>query len=472
MVLPAPKLDDRSFQDLVNETKRQIPRFCPEWTDHNVSDPGVTLIELFAYMVDIMLYRVNRVPVRNYIKWLEMLGIRLTPPRPARADLTLYLVGPQPEAVAIPAGTQAGTVRTESQQSIVFATDEDLTIQVPTLLGVFVNRGGRTFHDYVPAILNPALNVGIFQDPPQPNDSMYFGYHEDLRGHILQLTLDSRIEGIGVNPDDPPLAWECWDEAAEEWGPVFLESDTTGGLNRAGTVVVHVPFNARPRDLDGHVGFWIRCRATSPRPNQPAYSAAPRVRKVETVSLGGIVPASQVAIIEGEVLGRSTGLAGQEWPLSTPPILERRTGEILQVEDEDGTFVPWIEVADWAEFGAAGAALHARQRDGRAPLRAARARRGRARGALWGHPARGAAVALQPLPHGRRRAGQRGQADDHRAEVVDPVHCARDQRRPGHRRDRRREHRHGDAARAAGLAGAHPRRHGRGFRVPGPRGHV
>src|SRR5690242_3308204 len=117
MPLPAPKLDDGTFQDLVNETKRQIPRYCPEWTDHNVSDPGVTLIELFAYITDILLYRLNRVPQRNYIKWLEMLGIELQAPKPSRTDVTMYLTGPQNEDVVIPAGTEAGTVRTESQNS-------------------------------------------------------------------------------------------------------------------------------------------------------------------------------------------------------------------------------------------------------------------------------------------------------------------------------------------------------------------
>src|SRR5436190_24249349 len=120
MVLPTPKLDDRTFQDLVNETKRLIPRYCPEWTDHNVSDPGVTLIELFAYMVDILLFRINRVPERNYIKWLEMLGIKLEPPRPARTDVTLYLTAPQPESVTVPLGTEVATVRTESQNAITF----------------------------------------------------------------------------------------------------------------------------------------------------------------------------------------------------------------------------------------------------------------------------------------------------------------------------------------------------------------
>ena len=50
MSLPVPSLDDRRFQDFVDEAKRLIPRYCPDWTDHNVSDPGITLIELFAWM--------------------------------------------------------------------------------------------------------------------------------------------------------------------------------------------------------------------------------------------------------------------------------------------------------------------------------------------------------------------------------------------------------------------------------------
>src|SRR5215218_7013549 len=142
MVLPAPKLDDRTFQDLVNETKRLIPRYCPEWTDHNVSDPGVTFIELFAYMVDILLYRINRVPERNYIKWLEMLGLQRKPPRPARAEITFYLTGPQPAPVTVPPGTQVATVRAEGQEAVSYSTDDPLTIYVPTLAQLLVSRGG------------------------------------------------------------------------------------------------------------------------------------------------------------------------------------------------------------------------------------------------------------------------------------------------------------------------------------------
>ena len=95
MPLPTQPLDDRSFQDLVDEAKRRIPLYCPEWTDHNVSDPGVTLIELFAWMVDILLYRVNQMPARHYIELLNLLGIQLEPPQAASVPVTFYLSAPQ-----------------------------------------------------------------------------------------------------------------------------------------------------------------------------------------------------------------------------------------------------------------------------------------------------------------------------------------------------------------------------------------
>ncbi|HMO59586.1 MAG TPA: putative baseplate assembly protein, partial [Roseiflexaceae bacterium] len=99
MPLPMPNLDDRHFQDLVDEAKRRIPHYCPEWTDHNVHDPGVTLIELFAGIVDTLLYRVNRVPEKNYIAFMNLIGLRLEPPAPAQVDLTFWLSAPTRETV-------------------------------------------------------------------------------------------------------------------------------------------------------------------------------------------------------------------------------------------------------------------------------------------------------------------------------------------------------------------------------------
>src|ERR687884_1587181 len=115
MALPVPNLDDRRFQDLVDDAKRLVQQRCPEWTDHNVSDPGVTLIEAFAWMTDQLLYRLNRVPDRNYIKFLELIGVHLYPPAAAHAPVTFWLSAPQKSTVTIPTGTEVATVRTGEQ---------------------------------------------------------------------------------------------------------------------------------------------------------------------------------------------------------------------------------------------------------------------------------------------------------------------------------------------------------------------
>src|ERR1700710_429951 len=94
MSLPSPNLDNRTFQEIVDDVKRQIGRRCPEWTDHNVSDPGVTLIELFASMTEMMLYQLNQVPEKNYLKFLEMIGISLESPAPAQTELRFRLSRP------------------------------------------------------------------------------------------------------------------------------------------------------------------------------------------------------------------------------------------------------------------------------------------------------------------------------------------------------------------------------------------
>ena len=80
-LLPEINLDDRTFQDLVSEARTRIALSCPEWTEHNVSDPGITLIELFAWMTELTIYRLNRVPDKLHVVLLELLG---HPPRSAQ----------------------------------------------------------------------------------------------------------------------------------------------------------------------------------------------------------------------------------------------------------------------------------------------------------------------------------------------------------------------------------------------------
>ena len=124
MSLQAPNLDDRRFQDIVDETKLLIPKYCPEWTNHNLSDPGVALIELFAWMSETLLYRLNQVPDRFYTKFLELMGIAPFPPTAAQADLTFWLSAVLDQPVTVKAGTQVGAPGLAGQP-VVFETIED-----------------------------------------------------------------------------------------------------------------------------------------------------------------------------------------------------------------------------------------------------------------------------------------------------------------------------------------------------------
>ena len=90
MPLQIPKLDERRYQDLLDEALARIPVHNPEWTNFNQSDPGVTLIELFAFMTESLLYRANLIPERNRLKFLQLLGIPLNAATSARGIVTFF----------------------------------------------------------------------------------------------------------------------------------------------------------------------------------------------------------------------------------------------------------------------------------------------------------------------------------------------------------------------------------------------
>jgi predicted phage baseplate assembly protein len=349
MALQEPKLDDRKFQDIVTEARSKIPQYCPKWTDYNLSDPGITIIEMFAWMVDMLLYRLNRVPEKNYIKFMDMIGIRLEPPKPATVDVTCRLSTPQPEPVTIPQGTEVATVRTETQEAISFTTDRDFTILLPTLTYALTTPNDTEFTDIISLLKNPDRKASVFQEVPKENNAFYLGYGEDLAAHTLALTFEGNIEGIGVNPTDPPWAWEFWDGEYERWSPMRLESDTTGGLNTNGQIIVQVPGSSAKREINGQYACWIRCRAIKPRPGQSGYTSSPKVKNIVSESIGCTTRASQSLKIKNELLGRSRGTPGQIFHLRNIPVLRREPGETIEIENDDGEFEPWQEVADFAD---------------------------------------------------------------------------------------------------------------------------
>ena len=83
MTLPVPDLDDRTFLDLVTQARERIQQSCPQWTDLSVHDPGMALVEAFAYLTEVMIYRLNQVPEKAYLSFLNLLGVSRHPPAAA-----------------------------------------------------------------------------------------------------------------------------------------------------------------------------------------------------------------------------------------------------------------------------------------------------------------------------------------------------------------------------------------------------
>lgn len=364
MALKVPNLDDRHFQDIVEEAVRRIPQYCKNWTDHNESDPGITLIELFAWMTDMLLYRLNQIPDLHYINYLEMLGIKLGEPVAAQVPVSFWLSQPQPNPVIIPAGTMVASTQTETEPSITFMTDADFCVQPPMLQAVLKRTGGRDggkrlLEEINLRRLEAGLEPGVemFSPVPQVDDSFYFGFDNDLSHHLLGFEVEcDPAGGANVDPTQPPYFWEAsTGSEATPWESCPVDQDTSKALNSSGRIRVHLPKMGR-REYAHQQLFWVRVKIKEITPLEKAqgmqpYTKTPRLLRCSTSTWGGTIPTTHALQIQREFLGRSDGAPGQRFHLQSTPILRRRPGEHLAVQIEGRPPEIWKEVPDFSGSG-------------------------------------------------------------------------------------------------------------------------
>ncbi len=348
MALPVPNLDDRRFQDLVDDAKRLVQRRCPEWTDHNVSDPGVTLIETFAFMTDQLLFRLNQVPDRMYIKFLEMIGLRLLPATPAKAPVTFWLSAPAVASVGVSTGTTVATVRTESEESIIFTTRDDLQIVPCTLQDIATVGDGETRSELRTEGLKMGTEFRAFAEVPVVGETLLLGLSNPVPRCVVRIDVGAQVEGVGVHPDFPPLVWEAW--TGDDWAECRVSSDTTLALNTSGRILVHVPPTHDASIVDGVRAGWLRARVIEVPEDFPKYSASPIITSLAASTVGGTVDAIHAEIIAAEMLGDSDGVPGQVCTVERGPILAGAGEPVLETMSDDGWQL-WEPVDDFAASG-------------------------------------------------------------------------------------------------------------------------
>ena len=356
MSLPVPNLDDRHFQDLVDEAKRRIPRYSPQWTDHNVSDPGITLVELFAWLTEQYLFRLNQVPDKNFITFLDLIGVRLQPAQPAKGDVTFTLsAAPTPERRAIiPMWTEVATERTETEEAIVFTTDRDAEVLPPQLRWLLTSADGDEFQDQA-ATLRGEASLDVWATPPKAANAFYLGFDADLSAHTLALQMQCDRVGIGIDPARPPWLWEVWRGNELKWQPLEVASDTTAGLNQNGEVRLSLPYGVQPARPDRlrEARTWIRCSPLEQLPaGQQPYARSPRVRALSAYTIGISVPVTHALPIGPEVLGVSNGQPAQRFRLQQRSVLKPEGDEeVVEVTNERGGWEAWQPVSSFGESG-------------------------------------------------------------------------------------------------------------------------
>ncbi|WP_423182534.1 baseplate J/gp47 family protein [Arthrobacter sp. NyZ413] len=182
MSIPVPNLDDRNFADLVAGARERIQQIAPEWTDLSVHDPGITILEAFAYLTDTLMYRLNRVPEKLYAVYLNLLGTSLYPPSTAETILEFTrssTASGDSQDIRIPRGTQVScppgvpgapqpvfTTTTAAVlpagQASVQVPASDVTLYDAVPIGVGTGRPGQSFViPNAPIVSGAGLSIAI-----------------------------------------------------------------------------------------------------------------------------------------------------------------------------------------------------------------------------------------------------------------------------------------------------------------------
>src|SRR6266850_7376413 len=149
MPLLLPNLDDRRWAELVDEGRALIPVYGPEWTDHNAHDPGITLMELSAWITEMDIYQLNQVSDADRRKFLKLVGVATRPPLPARAVLSFAVSSTTP--VMLPEGLEVETAPAE-QPAIRFRTRHSASL-VPGSLDAVQFSDAKGFQNLTPSWL-------------------------------------------------------------------------------------------------------------------------------------------------------------------------------------------------------------------------------------------------------------------------------------------------------------------------------
>jgi predicted phage baseplate assembly protein len=348
---------DRPFEEIYRELRARIPRYNPTWTNFNDSDPGITLLQLFAWLAEMTFHRMGDVPRKNYLKFAELLGMQLTPARPASVQLTFT-----PKPAEPPSTIKAGSrysAQVEGSPAVIFETTQDLDVIGAPLAAMLVFADGSIVQIDPPAVPATQSFYPLGRNP-ETGDALYLGFKPNpnnpkpfpLKMRFLALRPPADTNGVAQRAGEedrdliPPvdLVWEYRPTQSQNvWERLNVFRDDTVAFTRDGYIDVEGPQSIEPavdaalQALIPDPHYWLRVRLDQ---NSYAVGRAPRLEYL----LPNSVDAINLTTEDELSLGTSNGRADQFVDFPKPSVdpdtlkLEVRVNDVATV---------WTRVEDF-----------------------------------------------------------------------------------------------------------------------------
>ena len=228
-MLKVPQLDDLTYEQIVNRTVSKIPSMTNQWTDFNSHDPGITVLQTYAWLTDMLNYYMNATGDVHVQKYLKLLGIE---PKPARAAESYVVLENVIEPVRLSKGTAfyAGIIPFELESDQTYSANGFCSyIQECDGIGMDLTAFAGTDGEHIEVFAENFLEQSV----------AYFGFEKPLHDQdkiYVRVCEEEKRNPFGAEFKFSEILWEY--HTKDGWKPLLVEDGTCGFL-KSGFITVH-----------------------------------------------------------------------------------------------------------------------------------------------------------------------------------------------------------------------------------------
>ena len=352
----SPNLFDKRFDDLVEMGRSRLPSLAPDWTDYNAHDPGITLMDLLAWVAEAQIYSLARTRRDERVAYAALMGLSANGSRPARgliwpdsnvpnspAAMLSQPIVIEPDAAVHTSRSETPTFRPAHRILLLPARIRALTTQLAdgsVINQTGANRRGESAFQPFGDVAGPGDVLSMELEFRGDAPLLTAGRPGDAR-LVIGIRAASAPGGGDANPAVPrrcsPLRVTL--SAAAQRVPLQVIEDTSEGFMRTGVCVLDVSGVAVASQT-------ITLEFSAPQ----GFDRPPRVLCIEP----NVIPISQGHLIDRELHDDILNLPDQRLVLNTSGLVFEPGTDPVKVEVADATgFKEWSRRDRLADCGPA-----------------------------------------------------------------------------------------------------------------------